>query len=80
MKQTIDLEEIKLKIINNLEGSGWATKLKSFIKSSDFDKILQKLYVLREEGKRFTPPLKLVFKAFENCPYNDLKVVIIGQD
>ncbi len=26
------------------------------------------------------PPGKLIFKAFENCPFNNLKVVIIGQD
>lgn len=26
------------------------------------------------------PPAKLVFSAFDNCIYNDVKVVIIGQD
>ena len=38
------------------------------------------LYKLREDGKRFTPPLKQVFRAFEECPYDDLKVIFIGQD
>lgn len=78
--QQINLEEIKLKLIEKLQPSGWATKLKGFIQSSDFDKILAELYRLREDGKRFTPPLKQVFRAFEECPHNKLKVIMIGQD
>lgn len=30
--------------------------------------------------KMITPPKNLVFRAFNACPYNDLKVVMIGQD
>jgi uracil-DNA glycosylase len=80
MEQTINLVEIKEKLIEKLKPSGWANKLKGFIQSSDFDKILQTLYNEREDGKRFTPPLKDVFKAFEECPEKDLKIVFIGQD
>jgi len=80
MTQTVNLEEIKCKLIERLSPSGWATKLRGFIQSSDFDAILETLYIEREQGKRFTPPLKDVFKAFEECPEKDLKVVIIGQD
>ncbi len=80
MTEQINLEEIKLKLVERLKPSGWANKLKGFIQSSDFDKILQTLYKLREEGKRFTPPLKQVFRAFEECPHDKLKVIIIGQD
>lgn len=80
MKSVVDLEEIKQKLIEKLKPSGWATKLKGFINSSEFDKILHALYTERENGKRFTPPLKQVFRAFEECPLDKLKVVIIGQD
>lgn len=80
MTQTVDLEEIKLKLIERLKPSGWAVKLKSFVYSSEFDRILQTLYDEREAGKRFTPPLKQVFRAFEECPVSDLKIVMIGQD
>ena len=80
MTQTVTLEEIKCTLIEKLTPSGWATKLRGFIQSSDFDKILESLYQQREAGKRFTPPLKHVFKAFEECPEKELKVVIIGQD
>ncbi len=80
MTQTVDLAEIKSKLIEKLTPSGWAVKLRGFIQSSDFDKILEALLKERDEGKRFTPPLKYTFRAFEECPLDDLKVVIIGQD
>ena len=80
MTEQVNLEEIKLKLIEKLRDSGWANRLKGFLQSSDFDKILETLYKLREDGKRFTPPLKYVFRAFEECPVDKLKVIMIGQD
>jgi uracil-DNA glycosylase len=78
--EQINLEEIKLKLIDRLKPSGWATKLRGFIQSSDFNKVLETLHKLRENGKRFTPPLKQVFAAFEHCPIDKLRVIMIGQD
>lgn len=80
MTSEINLVEIKEKLIEKLTPTGWSIKLRGFIQSSDFDKILESLYQEREDGKRFTPPLKYVFRAFETCPVNDLKVIVIGQD
>jgi uracil-DNA glycosylase len=80
MKQKLDLEDIKQKLYEKLEPSGWAVKLRSFIYSSDFDNIITQLARLSLDGKRFTPTLKQMFRAFEECPLNELKVVIIGQD
>jgi len=80
MTKTVDLAEIKCKLIEKLTPSGWATKLRGFILSSDFDKILDKLLAERDANKRFTPPLKHVFRAFEECPEKDLKIIMIGQD
>lgn len=77
---TINLEEIKEKLIEKLRPNGWADRLKGFIYSSDFEDLIQKLIDCKENGKRFTPPLKYVFRAFEECPYNNVRVVIIGQD
>jgi uracil-DNA glycosylase len=76
----MNLEEIKQKMFDKLEPSGWSRILKSFIFSSEFDEILTKLWNLSKEDKRFTPPLKQVLRAFEECPYDKLKVVIVGQD
>lgn len=80
LQATINLEEIKTKLIDKFRVSGWSDKLKGFLFSSDFDKIIETLYDERVSGKRFTPPLKLMFSAFEKCRYPDLKVVIVGQD
>ena len=76
----MNLEEIKQKMFDKLEPSGWSRVFKSFIFSNDFDEILTKLWNLSQEDKRFTPPLKQVFRAFEECPYDKLQVVFIGQD
>jgi hypothetical protein len=80
MKQILDLDEIKQKMFEKLEPSGWANIFKSFIFSGDFDNIITELARLASDGRRFTPPLKNVFRAFEECPRNDLKVIIVGQD
>lgn len=80
MIETVNLVEIKQKLIEKLTPSGWAHKLKAFVNSSDMDTILEQLYILRESGRRFTPPLKHVFRAFEECPVDKLKVILIGQD
>jgi len=80
MSNVLNLEEYKQKIFTKLEPSGWGRVLKSFIFSTEFNEILLNLHDLSTNGKRFTPPLKDVFRAFEECPYDELKVVVIGQD
>jgi uracil-DNA glycosylase len=80
MNKKIDLEEIRTKILLRLEPSGWKPVLKSFIESSDFEQLLLQLIRLTKDGKRFTPTFKEVFRAFEECPYDELKVVMVGQD
>lgn len=76
----VDIQQVQEKLVDKLRQSGWADKLKAFVMTDDFADILIKLKNMRDEDKRFTPPLKDVFTAFEKCPYKDLKVVIIGQD
>ena len=80
MKIEPEIDEIKQKLFNQLEPSGWGRIFKSFIFSSEFTDILNNLYTLSTSGKRFTPPLKQVFRAFEECPYDKLQVVMVGQD
>jgi uracil-DNA glycosylase len=77
---TINLEEIKNKLYANLKPSGWGDKLKTFIMSEDFDKILRKLLIEARDGQRFTPVVKQIFRAFEECPYDKLKVIMLSQD
>jgi uracil-DNA glycosylase len=80
MKEKLNIENIKQKLFDKLEPNGWGKKLKPFIFSGDFDNILIELIRLSEENKNFTPTLKDLFKAFEECPYDELKVIIIGQE
>lgn len=77
---SVNIEEIRQKLYDKLKPSGWGDKLKTFIQSSDFEIILQKLEKEVDEGKRFVPQLKYLFTAFEKCPYDKLRVVLIGQD
>ena len=74
------ITEIQHKLYENLKPSGWADKLKMFILSEEFAEILKVLYSESKSGLRFTPTLKDLFKAFQECPYKDLKVVFVGQD
>lgn len=76
----IDLKDIQQKLYEGLKESGWADRLKGFILSDDFYQILETLLRESQDGKRFTPVLKQLFRAFHECPYEDLKVIIIGQD
>ena len=80
MKSTINIEDIKNKLYNKLKPSGWGRILKSIIFSSDFDNIIKELGDQVNKGKRFTPTFKNMFRAFEECPYDKLDVMIIGQD
>jgi uracil DNA glycosylase len=80
MSHKLDLNEIKDKIYEKLKPSGWARVLHGFIYSTEFDNIIIALAKQSKDGKRFTPTMKNWFRAFEECPYEDLKVVIVGQD
>lgn len=80
MNNILDIDDYKQKIFNKLEPSGWGRVFKPFIFSLEFEKILTDLYNLSNDGQRFTPVLKDVFRAFEECPYDQLKVVMVGQD
>jgi uracil-DNA glycosylase len=79
-KDGVDIEEIKRKLYEKLVPSGWGNKLKGFILSQEFDTILNRLIQDKTEGKRFVPGVKHMFRAFEECPYDKTRVVIIGQD
>ena len=76
----IDLKDIQQKLYEKLKPSGWADKLKGFILSEDFHQILTELLAQSRDNKNFTPVLKQLFRAFEECPYGELKVIVLNQD
>ena len=76
----VNLKEIQEKLYLRLKDSGWGERMKMFLLSQEFYSILEYLATESQEGRRFTPVLKQLFRAFEECPYDELKVVVIGQD
>ena len=75
----INIKEKKDYFIPLLEESGWDS-VKKLVESPMFDDIIIKLVNEVDKGRRFTPIYKDIFNAFLECPYKDVKVVIIGQD
>lgn len=57
----------------------WKTQLQSEFTKDYFINLIS---FIREEykTKKIFPPGKLIFNAFDLCPFNEVKVVIIGQD
>ena len=62
----------------NFLGS-WQEILKTETEKDYFKDLLKNVAEEYNNGQCF-PPENLIFAAFEKCDYNDLKVVIIGQD
>jgi uracil-DNA glycosylase len=79
-KEKLSTEQIRNKLIGKLVESGWASFLRAHLRSSEFESIIDFLINENQEGRRFTPALKQVFRAFEECPVDKVKVIMIGQD
>lgn len=63
----------------NIEAS-WKEVLKEEFEKPYFDGIVQYLKQAQSAGKRIYPPGPKIFNAFELTPWDDVKVVILGQD
>lgn len=80
IKEKPDAKQIRDKLIGKLVDSGWASFLRAHLRSDDFQSIIDFLVNENHEGRRFTPPLKQLFRAFEECPIDKVRVIMIGQD
>ncbi len=76
----IDINILRDNLNAKLKDSGWDRMLSPYVNGLSFDHIMNTLIQNVESGKRFTPKFKDVFNGFYECPYKDLKVVIVGQD
>jgi len=76
----VDITNLRESLNNKLLESGWERMLSPFVNGLEFDIIMQTLVNNVNHGRRFTPKFKDVFNAFYECPYDDVKVVIVGQD
>jgi uracil-DNA glycosylase len=62
-----------------LKASGWDRVLNEFIDGKDFDTLMTALFKCSNEGG-MTPAIGNVFRPFYECPYNDLKVVLLEEN
>lgn len=69
--------EIKEKMREQLVGTGWDAKLRFFLIENKLDNILEQLKQDKEDGHRFTPAIRDVFKPFTSCHYDNVKIVFI---
>jgi uracil-DNA glycosylase len=58
----------------------WKQELKSEFTKPYFLQIVNFLKTEKEAGKVIYPPGKLIFNAFDSTPFDNVKVVILGQD
>jgi uracil-DNA glycosylase len=63
----------------NLEAS-WKEQLRDEFSKDYFISLRQFLEFERESGRRIFPPENQIFAAFDNTPFDQVKVVILGQD
>jgi len=60
--------------------SSWKSKLEGEFKKPYFKKLKENLKKEEQSGATIFPPAPEVYAAFSLCPWNKLKLVILGQD
>ena len=58
----------------------WKNVLADVFESINFEQIRQFLYAAKQSGKLIYPPGNLIFNAFDSTPFDEVKVVLLGQD
>jgi len=60
--------------------ASWKEVLEDEFKKPYFKQIAEHLKTEKEQGKTIYPPGPLIFNAFEQTPFDNVKVVLLGQD
>lgn len=60
--------------------SSWKEALRQEFNKNYFEQIAAFLKVEKTQGKTIYPPGQLIFNAFEQTPFDKVKVVLLGQD
>ena len=61
-------------------GHGWVKELRDYLGSKEFHNIGQEIRKLRSQGIEVYPEGNLVFRAFTETHYEDVTVILLGQD
>jgi uracil-DNA glycosylase len=56
----------------------WAERFKPFFDNGEFDPIYERLKSLTSRGKRVAPLSSDVFRCFQETPFDDMKVIMVG--
>ncbi len=59
---------------------GWKSVLASEFEKPYFQELAARLHAEKRAGKTIYPPGRQIFRAFELTPFDQVKVVILGQD
>lgn len=59
---------------------GWKASLADQFSSEYFTALKNFIYAEKAEGKTIYPPAKCIFAAFDLTPFENVKVVLLGQD
>lgn len=60
--------------------AGWKEVLKPEFSKTYFEQVAQFIKIEKSQGKTIYPPGSLIFNAFDKTPFDQVKVVILGQD
>ena len=58
----------------------WREALAPEFEKPYFEELVRRLHAEKATGHRIYPPGSQIFRAFDLCPLQDVKVVILGQD
>jgi len=67
-------------LLSGLTDKGWKDALSRVIASPSFDSLADFLAEERQKGAVIFPPEHDIFSALNMCPFDKVKVVIVGQD
>lgn len=73
-----ECKNISVELAKKLDDSGWLEHLKQFFESGHYDKIRTFLAKRYSHGVNILPKVTDVFRAFTETPFDQVKVVIIG--
>lgn len=76
--ETVNLDEIRKKVLVKLKNTGWDIKLSHFFNTKLQD-VLEYLLNEAQDGRRFVPKVAQMLRAFETCHFSKVRVVIMGQ-
>lgn len=67
-------------LIGSIKDDGWRNVLAPVFASPNFDRVCDALQYADDSGHEVFPPQEEIFNAFNYTPFDQVKVVILGQD